>query len=125
MANDPRSRTGHNAPLSRLTIVGGVLGITFIGLAAVLFVSPGGEATQRLGLLFALLGTAMAALVGALRSDQAASGLNGGLDARIQAAVFQAQAVRRATDPDGRGVTDPGMAIADQAQAMRGESDAP
>lgn len=64
-------------------------------LAGVLFIQPGPESTQRLALLFGLLGTAVAALVAALKAGEAAVNTNGKLDARIEAAVHRANAARR------------------------------
>lgn len=80
---------------SPVVIVGGLLVIVAFALAAILLVAPGPEATQRLGLFFAIVGTTVASLVAALKSSQAASNTNGSLDNRIEAAVFRAQNVRR------------------------------
>lgn len=103
---DPK--TGHNAPVSRLAVIVGIIAIAMLGLAAVLFVGEGSESAQRLALVFGVIGSAMAALVSALRADQAASSLNGGMDDRIRRAVFEAQAVRRSSDVDGLGRIDRG-----------------
>lgn len=82
----------------KLVPVVGLIVLSFLALGAVLFVSPGPESQQRLALFFGLVGTGVAALVALIRSDQAASRLNGGLDERITSAVFRAQSVRRSTD---------------------------
>lgn len=68
------------------------------GLGAILFLSPGNESTQRLGLFFGLAGTAAACLVAAIRADVAATRLNGGLDERIRRAVTVASGDRRLHD---------------------------
>jgi hypothetical protein len=74
----------------------GLLGVLVaFALAGVLLVQPGPESTQRLGLFFGVVGTAVAAVVAVLRSDQAATNTNGKLDARIQAAVHRANDARR------------------------------
>lgn len=82
---------------SRLAIIGALVVFGAFGLAAVLFMSETGPATERLGLLFALFGTIVAALIGALRADQAATStsassdiataLNGNFDARVRNAA--------------------------------------
>jgi hypothetical protein len=82
---------------SRLAIIGALVVFGAFGLAAVLFMSETGPATERLGLLFALFGTIVAALIGALRADQAATStnassniataLNGSFDGRVRNAV--------------------------------------
>jgi len=82
---------------SRLAIIGALVTFGAFGLAAVLFMSETGPATERLGLLFALFGTIVAALISALRSDQAATStnassniataLNGNFDARVRNAA--------------------------------------
>jgi len=87
-----------NQKASPLIIVMGMIVIAAFALAAILFVDPGPEANERLGLFFALIGTAVAALVGALRADQTKQQTNGSLDARIQDAVYRANAVRRESD---------------------------
>jgi len=84
--------------VSPLIVVMGMIVIAAFGLAAILFVDQGPESNERLGLFFALIGTATAALVGALRADQTKQQTNGSLDQRIQDAVFQANAVRRKSD---------------------------
>jgi len=96
---------------SRLAIVGALVAFGAFATAAVLFMASTSDATQRLGLLFALFGTIVAALIGALRSDQAASStgtsstiaaaLNGNLDARIRNAVraVQAEAAGAPSEP--------------------------
>ncbi len=73
--------------LSTLAIVGGMIVFGLFGLAAVLLVQTGPESTQRLGLFFGLAGTAVAALVAALRSDQSQKQTNGSLEDRIKAGV--------------------------------------
>ena len=79
-------------------VVVGVMVLTLFGLAGVLLVSPGTEAQFRLGLLFGVIGTGLAAFVGMLKAGQAADNTNGKLDARIEAAVHRAQAARRRGD---------------------------
>lgn len=88
-------------PYSNVTIIGALVAFGFLALAAVLFVSPGPEALQRLALFFGVVGTGVASLVALLKSDEAATQTNGGLDARIAAAVHRANnARRRGDDPD-------------------------
>jgi len=84
--------------LSTLGIVGGLTAIVAFALAAVLFIQPGPESSQRLGLFFGMVGVVITTLVGMLRSDQAAKQTNGSLDARIQAGVHRAMNARRAGD---------------------------
>lgn len=56
---------------SGLAIIGALVAFGAFGLAAVLFIG-GNASTERLGLLFAMFGTIVAALIGALRADQGA-----------------------------------------------------
>ncbi len=97
----------NNTNFSNVAIIAALLAFGALALAGVLLVSPGDEATQRLGLLFGVIGTAVAALVALLRADQAAKNTNGSLDARIESAVFRANATRRKSDivPDSDGPT--------------------
>jgi hypothetical protein len=81
---------------SNLAIVGGLTAAMCLALAAILLVQEGSESTQRLALFFGIVGSITAALIGMLRADQAHTQTNGGLDARIEAGVYRAQAVRRA-----------------------------
>lgn len=83
---------------SNLTIVLGVLVLTLFALGGVLLIAPGTEATYRLGLLFGVIGTGLAAFVGMMKAAQAAENTNGKLDHRIQAAVHRANNARRAGD---------------------------
>lgn len=83
---------------SNATIVVGLIVLTLFALAGVLLVTPGPESTQRLGLLFGVIGTGLAAFVGLLKSDQAATNTNGKLDARIEAGVHRAMSARRRGD---------------------------
>jgi hypothetical protein len=83
---------------STLAVIGGLAVFGFLALAAVLMVSPGPESTQRLGLFFAVVASAVAALVALLKSDQAATQTNGTLDQRIEDGVHRALAGRRSTD---------------------------
>lgn len=80
-------------------LVAGITVLTLFGLAAVLFIQPGPESTQRLALFFGALGTGLAAFVAMLKAGQAAGNTNGKLDARIEAAVHRAQNARRRGDP--------------------------
>lgn len=82
------------SPLVLATIV--AFGI--LALLGVLLVSTGPESIQRLGLLFGVLGTGLAAIVSLLKSGQAADNTNGKLDARIEAGVHRAMAARRRGD---------------------------
>jgi len=82
--------------LSTLGIVGGITAVVAFALAAVLFIQPGEESAQRLGLFFGMVGVVITTLVGMLRSDQAAKQTNGSLDARIQANVHRALGQRKA-----------------------------
>jgi hypothetical protein len=86
---------------SKLAGIAALVALSLIGLAAVLFVSEGSESTQRLAMLFGIIGTGVASLVSLIRSDQSASQTNGSLDARIQAGVHRAMAARRrGEDPE-------------------------
>lgn len=86
---------------SNVAVIGGLVAFGLLALAAVLFIAPGPESTQRLALFFGVIGSGVAALVALLRSDEAATQTNGKLDARIQAAVHRANnARRRGDDPD-------------------------
>lgn len=79
-------------------IIAGVLVLSLFGLAAVLFVAPGPESTQRLALLFGAIGTGIAAFVAMLKAGQSATNTNGKLDARIEAGVHRAMSARRRGD---------------------------
>lgn len=79
-------------------VIAGILVLSLFGLAAVLFVSPGPESTQRLALMFGALGTGLAAFVAMLKAGQAAGQTNGKLDARIEAGVHRAMSARRRGD---------------------------
>lgn len=79
-------------------LVAGLAVFGAFALAAVVIVQPGPESTQRLALLFGVLGTGVAALVAALKAGEAASNTNGKLDARIEAGVLRANAARRRGD---------------------------
>lgn len=83
---------------SQTVLVAGIVVCLAYATAAVLWVSPGDEALQRLAMLFALLGTTVAAMAAAMKSGEAASNTNGKLDARIEAAVHRANAARRRGD---------------------------
>jgi hypothetical protein len=82
--------------MSRLAIISALVAFGAFGLAAVMFVS-GDASVERLGLLFALFGTIVAALIAALRADQAAKqtdvtssiakALDGMFDARVREAM--------------------------------------
>jgi hypothetical protein len=82
---------------SRIAIIGALVVFGAFGLAATLFIADTSASGERLGLLFALFGTIVAALIGALRADQAASStgassniaqaLNGNFDARVRNAA--------------------------------------
>ena len=80
---------------STLAIIGGLTVAMLLALAAILFVAPGSEATQRLALFFGILAIVVPALIGMLRADQGQRQTNGSLDNRMESAVFRAQAVRR------------------------------
>lgn len=90
---------GREARVSNKVIVAAMVAMAAIGLGGILWVSNE-QGLERLGLLFALLGTCLASLTAALRSDQAAGRLNGTLDARIHDAVLKANQTRRAGDAD-------------------------
>lgn len=85
--------------MSTKTIIAALVAISAIGLGGIMWVSDT-QGMERLGLLFALLGTCVASLTAALRSDQAAGRLNGTLDKRIHDAVLRANQTRRAGDAD-------------------------
>ena len=87
---------------SNLVIVAGVIVLTLFALAGVLLIADTEHSTEKLGLLFGVIGTGLAAFVGMLRADQARSNTNGKLDDRIQAAVHRANAARRRGDVPAR-----------------------
>lgn len=90
-----------SAPVSRLAVIVALIVAMLIALGGVLYIAPGPESTQRLGALFGILGIGVAAIVGLLKADQAATQTNGKLDARIQAGVHRAMnARRRGDDPE-------------------------
>lgn len=88
--------------LSNLAIVGGLTVFGFLALAAVLLITPGPESTQRLGLIFGVIGTVIAALIGMVRADQGRTQTNGSLDERIANGVAKVLAERAATQPRDR-----------------------
>lgn len=95
--------------VSRVAVIAALIAFGTLALAGVLLVQPGPESTQRLGLFFGVLGTAVAALVALLRADQAATQTNGSLDARIQAGVHRAMSARRrGDDPEAAALRDTG-----------------
>lgn len=95
--------------VSTAALIGGLLAFGLLALAGVLLISSGEESTYRLGLFFGVIGTGVAALVAALKADQAATQTNGQLDKRIQAAVHRANnARRRGDDPEAVLTDDPG-----------------
>lgn len=69
-----------------------------LALLGVVLVQSGPESTQRLGLLFGILATGVAALAALVKAGQSASNTNGKLDQRIEAAVHRANAARRRGD---------------------------
>ena len=69
-----------------------------LALAGVVLVSAGPESTQRLGLLFGILGVGITALAALVKAGQAAQNTNGKLDDRIEAGVHRALAARRRGD---------------------------
>lgn len=89
---------GAKVKQSTPVVVAAMVAVGCIALAAVLFVDASSDAMERLGLLFAMLGTMIAALAAALKSDIAAGRLNGSLDKRIHDAVLEANKTRRETD---------------------------
>lgn len=95
--NGQRTRTGASA-ISGVTVVAAIVAVLAFATAAVLFIQ-GDAAMERLALLFALFGVVVPALIGALRSDQAAVQTNGQLDQRIAEGVQLAMASRRSSDP--------------------------
>jgi hypothetical protein len=88
-----------NTPPTGLALIAAIVALLLIAGAAVLLAAGGDPFQQRVVIFLGLIGTTVASLVALLRSDQAASRLNGGLDDRIQLAVLRAHAERRATDP--------------------------
>jgi hypothetical protein len=85
--------------LSPLALSGTLAVLVAFALMGVLLVAPGSESTYRLGLLFGVIGTAIAAVVGMLKADQSATQTNGKLDQRIEYAVHTALDKRRRGDP--------------------------
>lgn len=88
-----------NAKPSAAIVIGALVAVVAMALAAILFIGPESDAaTQRLGLFFGLIGLVVTSLLAVLRADQAATQTNGKLDARIRAAVLEAQKDRRRHD---------------------------
>lgn len=83
------------ARFSILAVIGGLTAFGLMALAAIILVADTPDSMNRLALFFALTSTVIAALIGAMRSDQAAKQTNGTLDDRIESAVLRAQATRR------------------------------
>jgi predicted cobalt transporter CbtA len=79
-------------------VIAAIVALVAFALAGLLLIPTGSESTYRLGLLFGIIGTAVAAFVGMLKAGQAASNTNGKLDARIEAGVHRAMAARRRGD---------------------------
>ena len=81
---------------SRIVIVGAIVALVGFAVAAILFLN-GSAADSRIGLLFALIGPTILALLSLLKSDQAATStnavssiaqaLNGGFEARVRHAT--------------------------------------
>jgi hypothetical protein len=93
--------------VSRISILIALCAFGFFALAGVVVVQPGPESTQRLGLLFGVIGAGIASLGALLKAEQAAGQTNGTLDARIQSAVHRANdARRRGDDPDRAALRD-------------------
>lgn len=86
------------APGNNVPYVAAIVVLGLFAVAGVLFVSPGPESLQRLGLLFGLLGTSVAAMAAAIKAAEAAHNTNGKLDRRLEAAMHRAMAARRAGD---------------------------
>lgn len=97
--------------LSALATYGTLVVLVLFALAGVTVIQPGPESTQRLGLFFGVVGTAVAAIVSLIRADQSAKQTNGSLDDRIRLAVYQAMDTRRRGDSPAPGV--PAAAPAD------------
>lgn len=83
---------------SNLALYGLLAALVAFALAGAMLIHPGPESNQRLALFFGVVGTAVAAVVTLIKSDQAAHNTNGSLDARIESALLRAQATRRNTD---------------------------
>jgi hypothetical protein len=100
-----------NVTTSNPVVIGAIVAVALLATAAALFIA-GDTSLQRLGLLFALLGTATTGLLASLRSDHAAqqtsvtsdiaTALNGDFEARVAAAVADALAARAANAPSDR-----------------------
>lgn len=97
--------------LSPLAVYGTLVVLVLFALGGTILIQPGPESTQRLGLFFGVVGTAVAAIVTMIRSDQSAKQTNGSLDDRIRLAVYQAMDTRRKGDSPAPGV--PAAAPAD------------
>jgi hypothetical protein len=107
---------------SRVAIIGALVSLSAFALAAVLFVADTSAATQRLAMLFALLGTIVAGLISALRSDAAANStnatssiaqaLNGGFDGRVRHAIRQVRDETGSTAMAARAAADAATAAA-------------
>lgn len=86
-----------NTAMSTIAALGALVAFGLLALAGTIMVT-GADSTQRLALLFGILGTGVATLVALLKADQAATQTNGALDKRIEAAVLRVNATRRVTD---------------------------
>lgn len=85
--------------INSIVAIVGVIALCLFATAAVLFVGESNSSLQRLGLLFALFGTALTGLLAYIKAAEAAQNTNGKLDMRIEAAVHRAQNARRRGDP--------------------------
>lgn len=91
---------------SGLALVGALVAIAAFGTAAVLFVASGDESIQRLGLLFALFGVMVPAIISVLKTDRTeaqtvsvgniAKALNGQFEERVEGAVQRGNAATAA-----------------------------
>lgn len=84
--------------VSPLAAYGLLAALVAFALAGVLLIQPGPESNQRLALFFGIVGVAVTAVVGLIKSDQSATQTNGTLDKRIEDALLRAQSNRRASD---------------------------
>lgn len=78
-----------------IVVITALVAFGVMATGAVLLIGNSSQATEHLGLLFALFGTMIPSLVALLHAAKASSNTNGALDDRMEAAFYRAQNVRR------------------------------
>jgi hypothetical protein len=100
---------GDNRPPAptAIAIVAAIIALVLIAAGALIFIGDGDPQQQRVMLFMGMVATTVAALVALLRSDQAATRLNGGFEDRVRRIVLEAHADRRSGDPGSGAPDDP------------------